>query len=145
MRKLTQNQGVMYKSEINVRVRYAETDQMGIVYYGIYSQYFEVGRVEAMRELGMTYRQMEEDGTMLPVAHVEIDYHRSALYDDLLTVVTRITELPGVKLSFEHQVFNEKKELLTTGKVVLVFVDSNSKRPKRAPEDFIKMIRPYFS
>lgn len=135
----------MYKSETKVRVRYAETDQMGIVYYGIYTQYFEVGRVEALRELGISYREMEEQGTMLPVVHVDMDYHRSALYDDELTIVSKITELPGVKIAFEHQVLNGKSELLTTGKVVLVFVDSKTKKPKRAPEDFMNKIRPYFS
>lgn len=134
----------MYKSETIVRVRYAETDQMGIVYYAIYAQYFEVGRVEVMRELGMSYREMEGKGTMLPVVHVEMDYMRPALYDDLLTIITTIKELPGVKITFEHEVRNEKGVLLTTGKVVLAFVDSATKRPKRAPVDFMSSIRPFF-
>jgi acyl-CoA thioester hydrolase len=134
----------MYKGVTNVRVRYAETDQMGIVYYGIYTQYFEVGRVEAFRELGMSYKEMESNGTMLPVVHVELNYHRPAVYDDLLTIKTTLHEMPGVKITFAHEVFNEKDELLTTGKVVLVFVDATSKRPKKAPQDFLDKMRPYF-
>jgi len=118
---------------------------MGIVYYGVYPQYFELGRVEAMRELGMTYREMEEKGTMLPVKHLEINYHGSARYDDLLTIKTTITELPGVKLTFNHEVLNEAGELLTTGKVVLVFVNSETRRPKKAPAYFLDTISLYFS
>lgn len=134
----------MYQNETKVRVRYAETDQMGIVYYGVYPQYFELGRVEAMRELGMTYREMEEKGTMLPVKNLEINYHGSARYDDLLTIKTTITEMPGVRLSFNHEVLNEEGELLTTGKVVLVFVSSETRRPKKAPQDFLDTIAPFF-
>ena len=144
MREVAQNQVLMYKGVTNVRVRYAETDQMSIVYYGIYTQYFEVGRVEAFRELGMSYKEMEDNGTMLPVVHVELNYHRPALYDDLLTIVTTVTELPGVKITFDHQVLNDKQELLITRKVVLVFVDAKTKKPKRAPEDFLEKMRPFF-
>jgi len=135
----------MYQNETTVRVRYAETDQMGVVYYGVYPQYFELGRVEAMRELGMTYREMEENGTMLPVKHLEINYHGSARYDDLLTIKTKITELPGVKITFDHEVRNEAGELLTTGNVVLVFVSSETRRPKKAPSDFLPTMAPFFT
>lgn len=135
----------MYQNETTVRVRYAETDQMGVVYYGVYPQYFELGRVEAMRELGMTYREMEEKGTMLPVKHLEINYHGSARYDDLLTIKTKITELPGVKITFDHEVRNEAGELLTTGNVVLVFVSSETRRPKKAPADFLQTMAPFFT
>lgn len=134
----------MYTGISKVRVRYAETDQMGIVYYGIYTQYFEVGRVEALRELGLSYRAMEEAGTMLPVTHLEVNYHRSARYDDLLTIRSTIAKLPGVRIAFDHEVLNEQGVLLTTGRVELVFVDSKTMRPKRAPEDFMKIITPYF-
>lgn len=135
----------MYTGISKVRVRYAETDQMGIVYYGIYTQYFEVGRVEALRELGLSYRAMEEAGTMLPVTRVEIKYHRSARYDDLLTIRSTIAELPGVRIAFDHEVLNEAGQLLTTGRVELVFVDSNTMRPKRAPADFMQIIKPFFN
>jgi len=134
----------MYKAETNVRVRYAETDQMGIVYYGIYTQYFEVGRVEALRELGLTYRTIEQEGSMLPVGKLEIKYIRPAKYDDLLTVRTTIKEMPGVRIVFHHEVLNEQNELLTIGKVELVFVDPTTKRPKNAPQNFIDIMRPFF-
>ncbi len=117
---------------------------MGIVYYGVYPQYFELGRVEAMRELGMTYREMEEKGTMLPVVHLEINYHNSARYDDLLTIRTTLKELPGVKITFYHEVLNEKKELLITGQVSLVFVSSQTMKPKKPPTDFLELMRPFF-
>ena len=135
----------MYIHESKVRVRYAETDQMSIVYYGIYTQYFEVGRVEALRELGMSYREMEEAGTMLPVSKLEINYHRSARYDDLLTVKTFIKELPGVRIAFDHEVYNEDGKLLSTGRVELVFVNKNTMRPKRAPEEFLQRLAPFFA
>lgn len=134
----------MYQNKTTVRVRYAETDQMGVVYYGVYPQYFEVGRVEALRELGMTYREMEENGTMLPVKHLELNYLRSAKYDDLLTIQTSIVEMPGVRISFLHEVFNQNNELLTTGKVDLVFVSSQTMKPKKAPEDFLAKMAEFF-
>lgn len=144
-REVVQNQWLMYVNETSVRVRYAETDQMGVVYYGVYPQYFEVGRVEAMRELGMTYREMEENGTMLPVHHLEINYHNSARYDDLLTIRTTIKELPGVRIVFYHEVIDQNKMLLTTGSVALVFVNSQTMKPKKAPQDFIERIAHFFN
>ncbi len=135
----------MFSGQTQVRVRYAETDQMGIVYYGIYTQYFEVGRVEALRELGMTYRQMEEEGTMLPVAKIEINYKRSAKYDDLLTITSKIAEMPAARIAFDHEVHNDEGVLLTTGRVELVFVDAKTMRPKKAPQDFLERMAPFFN
>lgn len=134
----------MFKGQTKLRVRYAETDQMSIVYYGIYTQYFEVGRVEALRELGMTYRKMEEEGTMLPVTKLEVNYKRSAKYDDLLIITSKIVDMPTVKIAFDHEVHNAAGELLTTGHVELVFVDSKTMRPKRAPQDFLNRISQFF-
>lgn len=125
-------------------MRYGETDQMGVVYYGVYAQYFEVGRVEALRELGMSYREMEAQGVMLPVSFFEANYHRPAKYDDLLTIETTIPEMPGVKISFNFRVFNERKELLTTGKVTLVFVSANSMKPRKAPSYFLDKMAEFF-
>lgn len=133
----------MYESRSKLRVRYAETDQMSVVYYGVYPQYFEVGRVEALRHLNMSYREMEEAGVMLPVLRLEINYHRSALYDDELTVVTMIKQLPGTRIRFEHEIRNEQDQLLTTGSVELVFVDKETRKPRRAPEDLLEKLRPY--
>ncbi len=133
----------MYVARSKLRVRYAETDQMSVVYYGIYPQYFEVGRVEALRQLQMSYRQMEEEGIMLPVLNLRINYHRPALYDDELTVVTMIKELPGTRIQFDHEIRNAGDQLLTTGFVELVFVDKHTRRPRKAPEDLLERLRPF--
>ena len=135
----------MYITRSKLRVRYAETDQMSVVYYGVYPQYFEVGRVEALRQLKMTYREMEEAGIMLPVLHLEVHYHRPALYDDELTIVTMIKELPQTRIRFEHEVRNEDDKLLTTGSVELVFVDRETRRPRRAPQDLVERLRPHIT
>ena len=134
----------MYSNKTTVRVRYGETDQMGVVYYGVYAQYFEVGRVEALRELGMSYREMEEQGVMLPVSHFEANYHRSARYDDVLTIETTISEMPGVKIRFDFNIFNERGDLLTTGKVTLVFVSATTRRPRKAPAYFLDKMAEFF-
>lgn len=133
----------MYKASTSIRVRYAETDQMGVVYYGNYAQYFEVGRVEALRDLGMTYREMEEAGVMLPVVHLEIDYRGSALYDDLLTIETRISKIPGAKICFDHRVLKGEK-VLTEGKVILVFMDKEKWKPMKAPMYFLDRLKKFF-
>jgi acyl-CoA thioester hydrolase len=132
----------MYIARSTLRVRYAETDQMSVVYYGVYPQYFEVGRVEALRQLQMSYREMEEAGIMLPVLNLEINYRRPARYDDELTVVTMIRELPGTRIKFYHEIRNPEDELLTTGSVELVFVDKESRRPRKAPEELLKRLQP---
>ncbi len=124
----------MYKHCSNVRVRYGETDQMGYVYYGNYPLYYEVGRVEAMRNLGIPYRLLEEKGIMLPVKSMEIKYKAPAHYDDELTIETIIPKMPDTRMTFEHRVFNQKGELLNTATLVLVFVDGKTKRPTMMPE-----------
>ncbi len=134
----------MYQNFTKLRVRYAETDQMGIAYYGAYNQYFEVGRVEALRSLNMSYKQMEEDGIMLPVRKVESEYLKGATYDDLLTITSRIEVFPTIRISFSHEIHNSQGELLTIGKVDLVFVSKKSRKPCRPPADFIEKLAPYF-
>ena len=134
----------MYKTTTSVRVRYAETDQMGVVYYGNYAQYFEVGRVEMLRDLGITYRKMEDDGVMLPVVSLNVNYKKSALYDDLLTVETELIELPGVKIEFKHSIFNEEKELLVSGSVTLVFIDMKTNKIRKAPQGLLDKLSPFF-
>src|SRR3954469_9934724 len=109
----------MFTTETQIRVRYAETDQMNVVYYGNYAQYFEVGRAESIRHLGFTYKDMEANGVMMPVVELQCKYLRSAHYDDLLTVKTVLRELPvDHRVEFHHEVLNEAGKLLTTGKVV---------------------------
>ncbi len=114
----------MYEHLTTVRVRYAETDQMDIVYYGNYAQYFEVGRAECIRALGFTYKKMEEMGVRMPVVHMEADFLRPAHYDDLITIKTVLKEMPlKHEISFHHEVYNERKKILTKGKVTLFFID----------------------
>jgi len=122
-----------------VRVRYGETDQMGIAYYGAYPLYLEVGRVEAMRAVGMPYAALEARGIMLPVRTLEIEYRKPALYDSLIRIETIVAPPTGSRLAFQHRLFNEAGDLLAEARVELVFVDAQSRRPLRAPEDFVRL------
>lgn len=135
----------MFDNQTTVRTRYAETDQMGVVYYGNYPQYFEVGRVETLRALGITYRNMEEEGIMLPVLKLEIKYLKPALYDDELTIKTFLKEMPSTRITFHHEIYNSKGDLLTTGLVQLVFVDAATRRPTRCPENVVSTLQPFFN
>lgn len=119
---------------ISFRVRYAETDQMGIVYYGNYAQYFEMGRVEWLRTLGVSYRNMEENGFMLPVISLQVDFKKPAKYDDLLTVETTLVKLPSVKIEFDYKIYNESRELLVEANTVLAFINMKTNRPTKCPE-----------
>ena len=130
----------LHSSEIQLRVRYGETDQMGYCYYGNYAQYFEVGRVEALRALGWSYKEMEEKGFMLPVSSFSVKYISPAFYDDLLTVHTRIIDLKGVRLYFEYEIKNEQGKLVATAETTLVFVDKNTMRPTTPPKDFVTLM-----
>lgn len=127
--------------EFNVRVRYAETDQMGVVYHGNYAQYFEMGRVEWLRNLGVSYADMERDGIMLPVVSLTMNYKKPARYDDLLTVRTILKKQAGVKIEFDYEIYNENDELLTTGYSMLVFVDMKTGRPVSPPEYIIEKLK----
>jgi len=120
--------------EFKVRVRYAETDQMGVVYHGNYAQYFEMGRVEWLRNLGLNYSELEKKGVMLPVVSLTLNYKKPARYDDLLTVRTIFIKQVSVKIEFNYEIYNEDGELLTTGNSVLVFVDMKTGRPVLPPE-----------
>ena len=131
----------MNSDKIQFRVRYGETDQMGFAYYGNYAQYFEMGRTEWMRKLGITYKKMEENGIMLPVMSLNINYLKPAKYDDLLTLITTLIKIPSVKIEFSYEIYNEEKELLTTGKTTLVFVNMKTNKPTRAPEYILKKLR----
>lgn len=124
----------MREFEFKVRIRYAETDQMGVVYHGNYAQYFEMGRVEWLRNLGLSYKVMEENGIMLPVVSLTMNYKKPARYDDLIRVKTIFKSQTSVKIEFDYEIFNEKDELLTTGTSMLVFVDMKSGRPTLPPK-----------
>lgn len=130
----------MYISETKVRVRYAETDQLGIVYYGNYAQYYEVGRVEALRQINSSYKILEDSGISMPVLNLHCEYIRPALYDDLLTIRTIIRELPSTRMKFEHEIYNEQSQLINRGSVELAFLSHSTRRPVRAPEWFIDLL-----
>lgn len=123
----------MKEHQLHVRVRYAETDQMGVVYHGSYAPFFEMGRVEWLRNLGLSYKFLEEAGIMLPVVSLTMNYKKPAFYDDLLTVKTIFKKFSSVKIEFDYEVYNEKNELLTTGYSMLVFVDSKTRKPMQPP------------
>lgn len=135
----------MYTSSTNIRVRYAETDQMGVVYHSNYFPYFESARAEAIRELGFTYADMEKEGVIMPIIDVHARFIRPALYDDLLTIRTTLKELPvHHKIEFHHEVFNEKEELLTTATIILYFMDKKEMKKTTMPEALRKTLEPYF-
>jgi len=130
----------MIKYETKLRVRYGETDQMGYVYYGNYAQFFEVGRVEWLRNLGISYKSLEEPNIMLPVLNLNINYIKPAKYDDLLTIVTILKKKPLVKIEFDMEVYNENNELLATGSTSLVFIDMIKNKPTKAPHELLDKI-----
>lgn len=135
----------MYVHETQIRVRYGETDQMGYLYYGHYAQYYEVGRVETIRSLGLTYKELEEvHGIWLPVVSLEMRFIRPAFYDDLLTVRTEVRELPDEHITFHVELFNERKKLVNAGRVRLCFFDSKTKKVVPAPEYLMEKIRGQF-
>ena len=127
--------------EIEFRVRYGETDQMGVVYYGNYAQYFEVGRVEWLRKFGVSYKHMEESGIMLPVTSLTVKYKKPARYDDLIKVRTQLVKLPSASIEFNYEILNETNELLATGNTILVFMNILKNRPTRCPKYLLDKLR----
>jgi acyl-CoA thioester hydrolase len=125
----------MFSNSSHLRIRYSETDQMGYCYYGNYAQFFEIGRVETLREIGVSYKSLEERGIMLPVVDLNVKYLRPALYDDLIEIKTFLKKVPGARIEFDYEIYNEKKELLTTASTTLVFISSETMKPIQAPED----------
>ncbi|MGK7395579.1 MAG: acyl-CoA thioesterase [Candidatus Cyclobacteriaceae bacterium M3_2C_046] len=135
----------MYQFETSIRVRYAETDQMGIVYYGNYATYYEIARVEALRNLNFTYRELEEMGTVMPVLELKCKYIRPARYDDLLKVVVKIEKLPDMRMGFKYEIFKQDDVLINIGETTLVFVDRQTGKPCTAPSVLLDIMTPYFS
>jgi len=119
---------------IQIRIRYGETDQMGIVYHGNYAQYLEIGRIEWLRKLGISYRKMEEEGIMLPVISLSLNFKKSARYDDVINVKTQLKKMPTARIEFDYQITNENDEILTTANTVLAFIDIKTNKPIRAPK-----------
>ncbi len=135
----------MYIFETNIRVRYAETDQMAYVYYGNYPMYLEVARVEMLRSLGFTYKGFEEKGIMLPVVDLFIKYFKPALYDDLLRIKITVKKIPSSKIVFDYEIYNEKNDLLTTAITTLVFISKETRKICRPPEIFIESISKHYT
>ena len=131
----------MLSNIIKIRVRYSETDQMSFVYHGNYAQYFEMGRTEWLRELGITYKNMEESGIMLPVISLNINFIKPAKYDDLLSLKTNLIKKPTAKIDFNYELRNISNELLTTANSTLVFVNMKTNRPTRIPKYLLDKIK----
>ena len=131
----------MKDHQIQVRVRYSETDQMGVVYHGNYIPYFEMGRVEWLRNKGVSYKSMEENGIALPIVNMNINYKKSARYDDLLTVRTVFKSQSSVKIEFDCEILNEQAELLTTAHFILVFVSLKTGRPTAPPDYILELLK----
>lgn len=132
----------MLKNETILRVRYAETDQMGFVYYGNYAQYLEIGRVEALKSVGLSYRKLEESGYMLPVKDLKIEYFKAALYDDELTIYTEVREMPSNKIVFNYQIKRDE-ELLIVAETTLFFMNKEG-RACRPPQFFLDHMKAFF-
>lgn len=134
----------MFQYETKLRVRYADTDQMGYVYYGNYARYYEVGRVESLRSLGLTYKGLEEMGVMMPVLENHSKYLAPALYDNYLTIRTIIKAKPSVRITFHYEIEDESGKLIHTGETLLVFVNMKTNRPCRMPEIMEQVLKPFF-
>lgn len=127
-------------NKISFRIRYSETDQMGVVYHGNYAQYLEMGRVEWLRSFGISYKSMEENGIMLPVISLKLDFKKPAVYDDLITVATKLRKRPSVRIEFDYEIYNEAGELLVLADTVLVFMNMATKRPVMCPDYLLRGI-----
>ncbi len=123
-----------------VKVRYAETDQMGVVHHGNYAAYLEIARLDWLSELGVSYKSMEKEGVMLPVYELYFKFIQSALFDDTIKIVTKLKKTPGVKIEFDYEIYNQDEQLLSTASTVLVFMDVQSRKPIRCPEYILKKL-----
>ena len=130
----------MKKTKTILRVRYGETDQMGVVYHGNYAPYLEQGRTEWLRDLGFSYKWLEENGIHLPVVHMTINYKRPAHYDDLITVTTTLKSIPTFKTEFFYEIHNQDGQLLVKASTSLVFINSVTKKIRRAPSYLLEKI-----
>ena len=127
-------------SKTQYRVTYADTDQMGVIYYGNYGRLLEIGRTEMIRELGLPYTELEKSGIVMPVYSVESKYRNVLKYDELITIETTLKEMPAARIEFFYRIFNEQGKLAHEAKVVLVFLDRKTNRPVRAPEKLVNLL-----
>lgn len=135
----------MFSHSTKLRVRYAETDQMGYMYYGNYAQFYEVGRVEMLRSLGMTYKSMEDSGIMMPVLDLKCKFIKPALYDEEITICVTMAKMPSLRIHFAYQLFNEKQELINEGETTLVFIDIKRNKPCLPSADFLERLQQFFN
>ena len=129
-----------YTSKIQYRILYADTDMMGVVYYGNYGRFFEMGRTEMIREMGMPYIELEHKGIVMPVYSLESKYKNVLRYDELITIETTVKKMPSARMEFFHKIYNEDGTLAHESKVVLVFLDMKTNRPVRAPEELLNIL-----
>ncbi len=134
----------MYSATTTIRVRYSETDQMHYVYYGNYATYYEVARVDALRQLGLSYTDLENSGIMMPVLENHSYYHKPAKYDELLTIKVVIPQLPLAKIKFEYEIYTEDGDKIHTGSTTLAFLKIGSGKPTRAPSEMTALLAPFF-
>lgn len=134
----------MFVHSTKIRVRYADTDQMGYMYYGNYAEFYEVGRVEMLRSLGLTYKSMEDSGIIMPVTELKCKYIKPAFYDEEITVKVIMEHMPSVRIHFRYELSNEKNELINLGETTLVFIRQENNRPCNAPEDFLNKLKVHF-
>ena len=133
----------MYQSEAKVRVRYAETDQMGYCYYGNYATFYEVARVDALRKIGISYNELEKQNFQMPVLDFNIKYIKPAYYDEELTILCKIPLIPKVRIKFDYESFNQKKEMINFGSTTLVFIDKLTKKPVNCPKILLDKLNQY--
>lgn len=134
----------MFEYTTKLRVRYGETDQMGYMYYGNYAEFYEVARVEMMRSLGMSYKEMETSGVMMPVVELHCKYLKPALYDEEISIKVIIKAMPRARMHFYYELYNEKSELINTGETLLVFVKMSTGRLCFIPNELADKMKPYF-
>ena len=131
-------------SKSTLKVRYSETDQMGVVHHSNYAKYLEIARIDWISQIGFSYKSMEDDGVMLPVFTLAFKFKKSAFFDDVLTVKTTLKKIPTFRIQFEYQIFNQKEELLTTASTDLVFVDAKTRKPMLCPQPILDKISELF-
>jgi len=134
----------MFSHSTKIRVRYADTDQMGYMYYGNYAEFYEVGRVEMLRSLGLTYKSMEDSGIIMPVTDLKCKYIKPAFYDEEITVKVFIDKMPTLRIHFRYELYNEGDELINMGETTLVFIDKEKKRACLPSKEFLEKLRIYF-
>lgn len=137
-------EGQLYH-DTKIRVRYSETDKMGYSYYGNYPTYYEVGRTEFLREMGLSYKQLEDDGYMMPIVSMSVKYIKPANYDDLLTIRTFYKKFHSIKVEFDYEIYNQRDELINTGNTLLVFVKETTRKPTQAPDYYLELLKKYWN